>query len=290
MRPFAKALLVTAWIVAACSPTQSAERETRGGSKKDADRATDADTSTDKSDEKGPPEDKDDSSATDSLAKAQPPGKRRITFSGSKGDEVPGYLWLPADEGRRPAVLLMYGISDDKDSSTIGTVAEALAADGYVAMTFDWPGTGERGVISKQSRIIDPSVKDWTVADYGKALAYLKGLPQVDDDRIAYVGASMGAMTGLAFAKKSSSVKALIAVVPIPNPLWGADDPSQAIGAVAPRPVLCISTADNSDLSGVVCQNVGASGERKTLPGGHELDGMKEQVLELAKDFLDKNL
>lgn len=219
-----------------------------------------------------------------------PKDKQRVELKGSKGDKMPGYLWLPALKSgeKAPAILLMYGISDDKDSGTIGAAAKLLAEKGYASLTVDWPGTGERGSISKQDRIINASVKDWTVADYGQAVAYLAGRPEIDSSKIAYVGASMGAMTGLAFAAKDPRVKAMVAIVPIPNPLWGSDAPESAIRAVAPRPVLCISTSDNSDLSSMVCGNNG--GENRTLAGGHELQGMHGEVVDLTVAFLKKSL
>jgi pimeloyl-ACP methyl ester carboxylesterase len=229
-------------------------------------------------------------STRDEDTATQEPSKRSISFTGSRGDKVPGYLWTPGGNKTYPSVLLMYGINDNKDSGTIAAVAERLSKEGFVSMTIDWPGTGDRGSISNQDRIVNPEVKNWTVADYGTALAFLKTQPEVDDERIAYIGASMGAMTGLAFAAKEPQIKSFVAVVPIPNPLWGTDDPIQTIRRVSPRPMLCISTADGSDFSTVVCQNVGAGGESKALPGGHELEGMREKVADLAVEFLKRTL
>lgn len=236
-------------------------------------------------------DDADDDDESEKTSKSSTPKeKQRIEFRGSKGDKVPGYLWLPSDVTKKksPAILLMYGISDDKDSGTIDEVARELAKKGYVSLTIDWPGTGERGTISKQDRAIKASVKDWTVADYGEAVKFLVARPEVDPKKIAYIGASMGAMTGLAFAAKDTRIKAVVAIVPIPNPLWGTDDPMKTIQAMKSRPVLCISTQDNRDLSGLVCQN--NSSENKQLSGGHELEGMHGEVIDLTEAFLKRSL
>jgi dienelactone hydrolase len=183
----------------------------------------------------------------------------------------------------------MYGIKGNKDDGSIGRAADVLNDDGYVVITIDWPGTGERGNIGNTDRITNPDVKDWTVGDYAAALSYLQSLPEVDGNRIGYVGASMGAMTGLALAARDQRVKAIAAIVPIPNPLWGEDDPSSRITQLG-RPVLCISTSDNSDFSGIVCQAGGAGVEAKTLPGGHELEGFKDEVVAEVKAFLAAHL
>lgn len=231
----------------------------------------------------------DDEAATGDLKKRE--GRReRITFRGSRGDKVPGYLWLPEGRQRHPVVLVMYGIQGDKDDDSVRLVAEFLNRKGFAAMTLDWPGTGERGDLGTQDRIVDPSVMAWTVEDYGAAVKYLKGRDEIDDDRIGFAGASMGAMTGLVFASLDKRVKAVVAIVPIPNPLWGSNDPTARIRAVAPRPVLCVHTQDNADFSGVVCDNVGSNGTKKAFAGDHELVDFRDQVAEDAAAFFVKHL
>lgn len=232
-------------------------------------------------------------------AEARPPGetptavkKVRVEFKGSRGDTVPGYLWMPtlAAGQTAPALLVMYGSTGDKDSPFVRRPAEMLAARGFICLTIDWPGTGERGDISKMERIMNPSVKDWTVADYGAAFNFLESTPGVDKSRLGLFGASMGAMTGIVFASQDARVRAVAAVVPVPNPFWSADNPAGLIGALAPRPVLCIGAASNSDMSGTVCAGVGEGGESRLLPGGHKLADLGGDVLPLTQAFLAKHL
>jgi pimeloyl-ACP methyl ester carboxylesterase len=286
--------LLAAW---SCAPSpdtarKSGDQKSGETSAADAKAGDESERPDDGADELGSKngDEKDDGDEKDEPSSATPKERQRIEFAGSKGDKVPGYLWLPAAKAgkKAPAILLMYGISDDKDSGTIAAAAQELQKKGYASLTIDWPGTGERGSISKQERVINASVKDWTVADYVKAVDFLAKRPEVDAGRIGYVGASMGAMTGLAYAARDKRIKAVVAIVPIPNPLWGGDDPQSSIRAVAPRPVLCISTQDNSDFSGTVCAK--NAGENKVLSGGHELEGMRGQVVELTEAFFAKHL
>lgn len=233
----------------------------------------------------------DDSGEKEGGGKELKAEKKAVTFPGSRGDQVPGYVWYPKRQAgeKFPGVLILYGIKGNKDDGSIGRAGEELAKRGMLAMTLDWPGTGSRGNISSQDRIMNTDVLQWTVGDYGAALNYMTSLPEVDGGRIGYVGASMGAMTGIAFAAQDSRVKSLVAIVPIPNPLWGSADPSSAIRSLG-RPVLCISTNDNSDFSSSVCQNVGQGGEAKTMPGGHELSGFRDQVVTITTEFLERTL
>jgi hypothetical protein len=79
----------------------------------------------------------------------------------------------------------------------------------------------------------------------------------------------------------------MVAIVPIPNPLWGGNDPTvraQSLG----RPFLCIYT--QSDFSAGVCSAAGPGSEKKEFPGGHELEGMQDQVVDEAKRFLQQHL
>lgn len=219
--------------------------------------------------------------------------RQRIQFTGSRGDAVPGYLWVPPGGGGKkyPGIIVMYGITGNKDDGGVAEASRILASSGFVAMTLDWPGTGERQPpIKKSDRVTNAGVKDWTVADYGAALNWLSARPEVDAQRLGYAGASMGAMTGLVFAKKDPRVRAMVAMVPMPVPLlWGMDDPSLAIAQVAPRPLLCIMASGDS-AGPAVCNNAGINSEKLTLQDGHELSTSRVQAANAARDFFIRHL
>lgn len=218
--------------------------------------------------------------------------RQKIQFTGSKGDLVPGYLWLPANvAGKKlPGLIFMYGINGNKDDGGVDAAAKILAAADFVVMTMDWPGTGDRlPAISSKFRVMDPLVKDWTVADYGAALTWLASRPEVRSDRLGYAGASMGAMTGLSFTKMDTRIKAMVAMVPLPNPLWFPNDPQSAIGEIAPRPLLCImASAESAGKS--VCDRAGANAEKKTFQDVHELTNSRTLAANAARDFFIRTL
>jgi dienelactone hydrolase len=219
--------------------------------------------------------------------------RQRIQFTGSKSDQVLGYLWVPANRGQKklPGLIFMYGITGNKDDGGVAEAARILAAANFVVMTMDWPGTGERlPAISKADRVTNKDrVMQWTVADYGAALTWLASRPEVRSDRLGYAGASMGAMTGIVFTKGDPRVKAMVAMVPLPNLLWGSSAPESAIRGIAPRPLLCIM-ADEDPLGKSVCDNAGANAEKKNFPGKHELTNSRLQAANAARDFFIRHL
>jgi len=188
-------------------------------------------------------------------------------------------------------LIFMYGITGNKDDGGVAEAARILAAANFVVMTMDWPGTGERlPAISKADRGTNKDrVMQWTVADYGAALTWLASRPEVRSDRLGYAGASMGAMTGIVFTEGDPRVKAMVAMVPYPNPMWGPSAPESAIRGIAPRPLLCIM-ADEDPLGKSVCDNAGANAEKKNFPGKHELTNSRLQAANAARDFFIRHL
>lgn len=219
--------------------------------------------------------------------------RQRIQFTGSRSDQVPGYLWVPANRGQKklPGLIFMYGITGNKDDGGVAEAARILAAANFVVMTMDWPGTGERlPAISKADRVTNKDgVMQWTVADYGAALTWLASRPEVRSDRLGYAGASMGAMTGIVFTKGDARIKAMVAMVPLPNPFWGDSAPESVIGGIAPRPLLCIMA--NGDPAGKsVCDKARANSEKMTLTDEHELTNSRQAAANAARDFFIRHL
>lgn len=184
----------------------------------------------------------------------------------------------------------MYGISGDKDSDSMQDAATKLAEKGYVTLTIDWPGTGDRQPsIEKSDRVLNTEILEWTVNDYRSAVDYLVKQKFVDGNRIGYIGASMGAMTGLAFAGDDRRIKAMVAIVPIPNPLWGNKAPEQQIKKMSNRSLLCLYTKE--DFSNSVCeQATGTKVKIKEYQGGHELEDLRDDAVKDSVSFLKKNL
>lgn len=111
-----------------------------------------------------------------------------VTFTAADGTRLAGTLYLPhGGGGPRPAAVMIHGSgAQDRHgyASIIGVLADALAAEGRVALAFDKRGVGD-------------SAGDWRTAsfsvladDVAAAAAYLSTRIEVDAKRIGFAGSS----------------------------------------------------------------------------------------------------
>jgi dienelactone hydrolase len=110
----------------------------------------------------------------------------RVPYEGGK--ELPGYFLAVDDSGRaRPTIMINTGGDGTAERMYFSGGAVAALRRGYNALL--WEGPGQAGVY-----LDDPSLHfrpDWEVPA-GAALDYLDTRDDVDHDRIAYAGWSMG--------------------------------------------------------------------------------------------------
>ncbi len=143
-----------------------------------------------------------------------------VTLETEDGKNVRGSLRAPdvAEGQRSPAVVLIHQAGSDR--SEWDGLVEMLDSKGYVTLAYDVRGHGTsdpiRGGIS--SLFNDP---DLAPLDLNAALDFLRNLDSVDPERVAVVGASVGAnlaamstyrfdvKTAVAISAKESAVFAL---------------------------------------------------------------------------------
>lgn len=190
----------------------------------------------------------------------------RVEFNGIAGDRVPGYLYVPVGPPkRRPAVLLQYGSGGNKDFGFHVKFAHEIAAAGFVVLTIDSYLRGERAP-KDESRIALLAAqfnRDSFVhycGDYSRAVDFLVTRPEVDPNRIGYVGISWGAITGITFAAHDPRIKVVVALVAgagIVGKVLGTSpadrqritaelDPLTQVRLIAPRPLLMINATNDA--------------------------------------------
>ena len=129
----------------------------------------------------------------------------------SMGQRIEGYLLIPPGRARRPAVVFVHGSGGDRNE-LLGR-ARALAARGFVTLTITEPSTSSPpkrssgGTEALLSQLQAGQVRD--VVAVRRAVDVLRARPEVDPERIGYLGWSAGARAGAFVAASDPRVKAL---------------------------------------------------------------------------------
>jgi dienelactone hydrolase len=146
----------------------------------------------------------------------------------SGGKKVEAYLLVPRGAKKRPAVVFVHGSGGDR-SELLGQAA-ALAARNVVTLTITAPSHSVTSTPSTVNGLL-AQAKLLTVNDVvavRRAVDLLQTLPQVDSNRIGYVGWSAGARLGAVVAAAEPRIKALVLVS-------AGADPLAAFVASAPK-------------------------------------------------------
>lgn len=189
----------------------------------------------------------------------------RVEFNGIKKDRVPAYLYVPRRKGEAerspfPAILLQYGTGGNKNTNYIVAIGKQFVVRGYVVLTIDAPGRGERKSKDKKALgglgLAGADQVMHYCGDYCRAVDFLASRPEVDKERLGYVGISWGAITGIIYVAYDSRIKAMGSMVGGGNFLGlyspklaekaasegsKSADPVYHVSRIAPRPLLFIN-------------------------------------------------
>jgi dienelactone hydrolase len=127
----------------------------------------------------------------------------------SEGCRLSGHLYLPDGQPEpKPAIVLAHGFTGVKEL-ILPDFAERFAAQGWVALAFDYRGfgtsEGERG------RLLAPE----QTADIRNAVTFVRTRPEVDRERIGLWGTSYGCGLVVQAAGMDERVKAVVAQIGI---------------------------------------------------------------------------
>jgi len=130
-----------------------------------------------------------------------------ITYPGEGGVTLNGYLAEPEGEGTYPGILLIHewwGLNEG-----ITTLADALAAEGYIVLAVD----AYRGEVTNQiPRAIilrTTTPQEQIFADVDAGFAHLQSLPNVNTDKLASMGFCFGGGESLQLGMRQSEDLAL---------------------------------------------------------------------------------
>jgi dienelactone hydrolase len=246
----------------------------------------------------------------------------RVEFHGIKGDRVPAFLYVPDQPSRKGegsglakcrAVLLQYGIGGNKTTDYIVAIGRQFVARGFVVLTIDAPLRGERAPKEKKnaSGALGDFARDifvQTCGDYSRAVDYLVTRPEVDAERIGYVGISWGAITGVTYVAHDSRIKVMGSMVgggnfggllgPAADPNGNGPppiDPVHHVGRIAPRPLLMLNVTKDQlvprQFAEALHQAAGKGAEVRWLETDHFFSDVdRREVAESVIEFMEENL
>jgi len=120
-----------------------------------------------------------------------------------------GTLLLPSASHPVAAVVLCTGFAGTQDTPSIRATAEAFAAAGFAALTFDYRRFGISDGLPRQVIRLDDQHRDIRAA-----IDHLRADDRVDSSRIALWGTSLGGAHVVAVGSGRTDVAAVIAQVP----------------------------------------------------------------------------
>ena len=134
-----------------------------------------------------------------------------LSFASPDGGSVTGLLFDPVTRSSlRPGIVLMHGMPGTARS--VANYAQLLAEHGAVVIAIDAPFSRRAGP-SVRFTDDDRTEQIQLIKDLQRAVDVLRGQPNVDDERIAYVGFSYGGAMGALFVGIERRLKAAVLVV-----------------------------------------------------------------------------
>ena len=134
-----------------------------------------------------------------------------ISFSSPDGGRATGLLFDPVTRSSlRPGIVLMHGMPGNARQMMGQGVG--LAAHGAVVIAIDAPFARRSGPPVRFTTA-DRAEQIQLIKDLQRAVDVLRALPNVDDERLAYLGISYGGAMGALFAGIERRIKAAVLVV-----------------------------------------------------------------------------
>jgi dienelactone hydrolase len=151
---------------------------------------------------------------------------RDVSFASPKSGDVTAYLVVPSAEGQFPGVLFLHWGAGDRTEFL--SDALVLANAGAVSLLVDAPHNrpGWQPFAFRMDPVNEREFYVQIVVELRRAVDVLDGLDPVDSGRVAFVGHSLGASVGGAFAGADDRVRAMVLMggLPSPTPMPGTGE------------------------------------------------------------------
>lgn len=132
-----------------------------------------------------------------------------LTITTADVGAIPVTVFRPASSERAPVVVIAHGFAGSQQ--LMQQFATTLARNGYVAVTFDFPGHGRNPTPFAGGISNDALASRHLLAALGDVTEFARALPE-GDGRLAMVGHSMGSDIVVRFTQAHPEVAATVAV------------------------------------------------------------------------------
>ena len=137
------------------------------------------------------------------------PGTTTSTSFRSAGQRCKAWLTLPEGPGPHPIAVLAHGLGANH-TMALARYEQHFAESGIATLAFDYRHLGESEGLPRQRLSLRHHRQD-----IAAAIDFARGLPDVDRDRVALWGTSLGAMHVLRVAANRTDVAAVVVQCPI---------------------------------------------------------------------------
>lgn len=178
-----------------------------------------------------------------------------LQIEGPDGKMAPGVFMRPKADGVYPVVLLLHGLTSDKETM-LNIFGKPMVEQGVAVLALDAPYHGERKdpKVNPSQPTVFPGVVQQGCREWRRGLDYLATRKDVDMKHVGLLGYSMGSMMGSILGGVDNRISAfslcvggdpvLPAAEQLPMMLRDvvyASSPSLYIGHIAPRPLLMLN-------------------------------------------------
>ena len=209
--------------------------------------------------------------------KAVPGGRRTELEFHAGGEAVPGVLLLPDGVERAPGVLLLHGYSSRREHMAEG-VGTALLKHGIASLSIDLPLHGTRHDPLQMQAARNPmavfSLWRQAISESRLAVKYLGARKEIDRERLAVAGYSLGSFLAVLLAADEPALRAVALAaggdLPSGTPLAAVArtvaDPLRAVKKLRGRPLLMIHGKNDGTVRPDQAERLfAAAGEPKEL-------------------------
>jgi hypothetical protein len=177
-----------------------------------------------------------------------------LTFRADEGPSaaspVPAVLRLPAASNPVPAALLLHGYASRKEDMAESVGAEMIPL-GIATLSIDLPLHGDRADPLELRSARNPfelAARWQTAIDEAQlALRFLAARSEIDRERLALIGYSLGSYLSLAVAERDRAPRAVVLAAggdlpdfPLAQLIRSVADPLRGVRALAGRPLLMV--------------------------------------------------